>query len=44
MRVWTGEVNNWLKYGSNEANWRVVGLYNIDGKVSAKMITSGVVK
>lgn len=40
----SGEVNNWLKYGSNEANWRVVGLYNIDGKVSAKMITSGVVK
>ena len=40
----SGEVNNWLKYGSSEANWRVIGLYKVDGTVSAKMITSGVVK
>lgn len=31
--------NNYLKYGSNKANWRVVGLYNLDGSISAKMIT-----
>lgn len=41
----SGEVNNWLKYGSSEANWRVLGLYKLDGgEISAKMITSGVVK
>ena len=25
----SGNVNNWLKYGSSTANWRVVGLYSI---------------
>lgn len=40
----SGEVNNWLKYGASEANWRVLGLYKVDGEISAKMITSGVVK
>lgn len=39
----SGSINNWLKYGSSSANWRVIGLYKIDGKVSAKMITSTVV-
>ena len=38
-----GNVDNWLKYGSSSANWRVMGLYKIDGEVVAKMITSGVV-
>jgi prepilin-type N-terminal cleavage/methylation domain-containing protein len=31
--------NNYLKYGSSKANWRVVGLYDLDGTISAKMIT-----
>ena len=31
--------NNYLKYGSNKANWRVVGLYDLGGSISAKMIT-----
>lgn len=31
--------NNYLKYGSSKANWRVVGLYDLDGSISAKMIT-----
>lgn len=39
----SGAINNWLKYGSSSANWRVIGLYVVDGKVSAKMITSTVV-
>ena len=41
-----GEVNNYLKYGSSEANWRVIGIYDlgqIEGSgqtgLSAKMIT-----
>ena len=39
-----GNVDNWLKYGSSSANWRVVGLYNIEGEgVVAKIITSSVV-
>lgn len=40
----SGEVNNWLKYGDSQANWRVLGVYKVDNKISAKMITSGVVK
>lgn len=39
-----GNIDNWLKYGANEANWRVIGLYRIDGKVSAKMITAGIIE
>ncbi len=31
--------NNYLKYGSSKANWRVIGLYDLDGTISAKMIT-----
>lgn len=31
--------NNYLKYGSSKANWRVIGLYDLDGSISAKMIT-----
>ena len=38
-----GNVNNWLKYGSSSANWRVVGLYKLDNEIVAKMITSSVV-
>ncbi len=38
-----GNVNNWLKYGSSSANWRVVGLYKVDGEIVAKIITSSVV-
>ena len=40
------DVNNHLRYGninSNHPNWRVLGLYKIDGHVTAKMITSGAV-
>jgi len=33
-------VNNYLKYGDTKANWRVLGLYNLDGTITAKMITS----
>ena len=40
----SGNVDNWLKYGSSEANWRVMGLYNVEGKLSAKMITSSVIQ
>lgn len=39
-----GNVNNWLKYGSSDANWRVIGLYDIDGNVSAKMITANIIE
>ena len=40
----TGDVDNWLKYGSTQANWRVLGLYKIDGQIYPKMITSDVVQ
>ena len=30
----SGDVDNWLKYGSTEANWRVLGLYWIDDDTS----------
>ena len=33
-------VNNYLKYGDSKANWRVLGVYNLDGTITAKMITS----
>lgn len=42
--VASGNVDNWLKYGSSEANWRVVGLYKIGETISAKMITSSVIQ
>lgn len=32
--------NNYLKYGDSKPNWRVLGVYKIDGSLSAKMITS----
>lgn len=38
-----GNVNNWLKYGSSTANWRVVGLYKVNNQIVAKIITSSVV-
>ena len=40
------DVNNHLRYGnlnSNNPNWRVLGLYMVDGHITAKMITSGAV-
>ena len=40
----SGDVDNWLKYGSTQANWRVLGLYKIDGQIYPKMITSDVVQ
>ena len=40
----SGDVNNWLKYGDSKANWRVVGLYKVNGDISAKLITSGLVE
>ena len=40
----SGDVDNWLKYGSTQANWRVLGLYKIDGVIYPKMITSDVVQ
>ncbi len=33
-------VNNYLKYGDTKANWRVLGVYDLDGTITAKMITS----
>jgi prepilin-type N-terminal cleavage/methylation domain-containing protein len=33
-------VNNYLKYGSSRPNWRVLGVYNLDGTLTVKMITS----
>ena len=33
-------VNNYLKYGAQRANWRVLGVYNLDGTLTIKMITS----
>ena len=33
-------VNNYLRYGDTKPNWRVLGLYKIDGKIVAKMITN----
>ena len=33
-------VNNYLKYGANKPNWRVMGVYNLDGTLTVKMITS----
>ena len=37
-----GNVDNWLKYGATNANWRVVGLYDLGGEngIVAKIITS----
>lgn len=40
----SGDVDNWLKYGSTQANWRVLGLYKIDSEIYPKMITSDVVQ
>lgn len=40
------DVNNHLRYGnlnSNNPNWRVLGVYKVDGHLTAKMITSGAV-
>lgn len=39
----SGNVNNWLKYGSSEANWRVLGIYSVDGVLYPKMITADVI-
>ena len=39
----SGNVNNWLKYGSSEANWRVLGIYKVDGVLYPKMITANVI-
>lgn len=39
-----GETNNWLKYGDTEANWRVLGIYNIgtasEPDLSIKIVTN----
>jgi len=32
--------NNYLRYGDTKANWRVLGLYKLDNKIYAKMITN----
>ena len=32
--------NNYLRYGDSKPNWRVLGVYKIDGVLNAKMITS----
>lgn len=40
----SGDVDNWLKYGSTQANWRVLGLYKINDTLYPKMITSDVVQ
>ena len=32
--------NNYLRYGSSQPNWRVLGVYDIDGTLTAKIITS----
>lgn len=40
----SGNVDNWLKYGSSTANWRVLGVYNVDGTLYAKMITNDVIE
>ena len=37
------EPNNYLSYGNNNTMWRVVGLYVVDGKLSAKIITNNAV-
>ena len=40
------DVNNHLRYGntnSNKPNWRVLGVYKVDGHLTPKMITSGAV-
>ena len=37
------DVNNYLRYGDSKANWRVLGVYKVDGKLSAKMITNGTI-
>lgn len=39
-----GDVDNWLKYGSTQANWRVLGLYKVNGQIYPKIITSDVVQ
>ncbi len=36
--------NNYLKYGASSANWRVLGVYQVEeGKLAAKMITMKVI-
>jgi hypothetical protein len=40
----SGNVDNWLKYGNATANWRVLGVYSVNGNLYAKMITSDVVE
>ena len=40
----SGNVDNWLKYGNATANWRVLGVYSVNGSLYAKMITSDVVE
>lgn len=35
-----GSVDNWLKYGSTKANWRVLGIYKVSGELLPKMITA----
>ena len=40
------DVNNHLRYGnanSNKPNWRVLGVYMVDGHLTPKMITSGAI-
>lgn len=32
--------NNYLRYGDSKPNWRVLGVYKVNGSLSAKMITS----
>ncbi len=39
-----GDIDNWVKYGATTANWRVVGLYKVNGNVVAKIITSSIVQ
>ena len=46
-----GNINNWVKYGSSSANWRVVGLYKVpkeggsgsETEIVAKLITNSLV-
>lgn len=40
----SGEVNNYLKYGDNSANWRVLGLYIVNDKLTPKIITANLVQ
>ena len=32
--------NNYLRYGDTKPNWRVLGVYKVNGELSAKIITS----